>query len=61
MSGFSVENFLSHSAKIFIGHALGCLCFRVSKNVYASEGYDTNFCRIILSENAEKFRTGTLL
>ena len=32
MSRFSVENFLSHSAEIFVGQALGCQYFEVSKN-----------------------------
>ena len=55
MSRFSVKNVLSRSAKKFLGHALGCIYIRVSKKIYASEGYVTALCPIYLSQSAENF------
>ena len=61
VSRFSVENFLSHSAKKIRGGTLQCFKLRVSKNFMHKKGISLFSVEVFSSHSAEKFRRGTLL
>ena len=61
MSFFSVDISCLTVPEKFVGQTFTVSLLSGVEKFYASEGFITAFCRIFLSDSAEKLRRGTLL